>query len=32
VDAIGNTIPGSDLTLGIRVLVYLDPFEVEKAV
>ena len=32
VDAIGSTIAGSDLTLGIRVMVYLDPFEAEKAV
>ena len=32
IDAVGNTIAGSDLTLSIRVLVYLDPFEAEKAV
>ncbi len=31
IDAIGNTIPGSDLTVAIRVMVYLDPFEAEKA-
>ena len=30
--SVGSTIPGSDLTVAIRVLVYLDPFEVEKAV
>jgi hypothetical protein len=32
IDAVGNTVAGSDLTLAIRVLVYLDPFEAEKAV
>ena len=31
IDAVGSTIAGSDLTLAIRVLVYLDPFEAHKA-
>ena len=32
IDAVGNTIAGSDLTLAIRIMVFLDPFEMEKAV
>lgn len=31
IDDIGNTIPGSDLAVKIRTLVYLDPFESVKA-
>lgn len=27
VDAVGNTIPGSDLTVNIRAMVYVHPFE-----
>lgn|SRR5574341_161013 len=31
IDAVGSTVAGSDLTLAIRILVYLDPFEAHKA-